>query len=536
MKYSRIKECFGLALPALLPSIVSCYNQFVLKLHSSQRIRGLLLLSLVGLLLTSAPEPTDAVAVIAFRQGDVLAADGMRGQAEEAYLRTTARRPLDPQPWRRLGDLYAAWRRPDDALDAYGQALRRGDDAAALDRSLAQLYATLGDLRRSASLWDDYVRRRPEDRGARLALARTAIQLADWERARAEMERLLAHAAPDPVVHAWLGLLLIGPEPATGLSHLQRASDDPALATALAPVFAAEHHSSTADNKAFRSALLGASFLDLDLTALGQLSEPVPNGRDRMPVEQLKNATATLALRSLLAAVYRDPGYADAYAYLGQAFDQLGWSAWAQNALRYALQLAPQSPVVQTLIGLYWDRHGAPAMARHFYEVAYKQDPDNVALSLEIAATYAAQGQYTAAEVWLLLAVEVAPDDPQVWKTLAHFYLDLGVDVEESGMAAATRLLELAPNDAQAHDLMGWAYFLDQEDALARASLTQALALDPTLASAHYHLGRLNARQGHHAQASRDYYRAARHDTDGQLTAQLERARDELPPEFRDRP
>jgi tetratricopeptide (TPR) repeat protein len=282
--------------------------------------------------------------------------------------------------------------------------------------------------------------------------------------------------------------------------------------------------------------MLGASLLDLDVAPLGQLSEPVPSGLDRVPVEQLKNTTATLALRSLLAAIYRSPGYADAYAYLGQAFDQLGWSSWAQNALRYALQLDPQSPVVQTLTGLYWDRRGAPAMARHFYQVAYQQDPDNVALGLEIAATYAAEGQYTAAEVWLLLAVDVAPDDPQVWKTLAHFYLDLGVDVKESGMAATTRLLELTPNDAQAYDLLGWAYLLTGEDELARDSLTQALTLDPRLASAHYHLGRLNARQGRHAQASRDYYRAANYDAAGQMTAQLERAWEELPPEFRDRP
>lgn len=460
----------------------------------------------------------------------------MHQQAEEAYSCTIARRPLDPQPWRRLGDLYAARRSPDDALGAYGQALRQGDEAADLDRSLAQLYATLGDLRRSASFWDNYLRRRPNDRVARLALAQTAIQLANWQLARAELEHLLAHAPSDPVVHAWLGLLLIGPEPTTGMSHLQRAAEDPALAATLAPVFAAERRSSAANNKAYRSALLGASLLDLDVTALGQISELIPSELDRVPVEQLKNATATLALRSLLAASYRSPGYADAYAYLGQAFDQLGWSSWAQNALHYALQLAPQSPVVQTLIGLYWDRHGAPAIARHFYEVAYRQDPDNVALSLEIAATYAAEGQYTAAEVWLLLAADKAPDDPEVWRALTHFYLDLDIDAEESGMAAAIRLLELVPDDAQAHDLMGWAYFLEKEDALARASLTRALALDPTLASVHYHLGRLNARQGRNVQASRDYYRAAEYDATGQLKAQLERAWEELPPEFRDRP
>jgi tetratricopeptide (TPR) repeat protein len=294
------------------------------------------------------------------------------------------------------------------------------------------------------------------------------------------------------------------------------------------PLLDALRRAAVTDDPAYRSALLGVAFLNLSIPSA--LQDP------QFPKEALVEVTSTLALRSLLAATYRNPAYAEAYAYLGQALDQLGWGGWARASLQTALRLAPQSPVVLMLTGLFWDRRGAPALARHYYEVAFNQDRDNVTLCLEIAATYAAEGEYTAAEVWLLFATEIAPDDPQVWEMLAHFYLDHGIGVEESGLPAATRLLELAPSDARAHDLVGWAFFLEDKDAQAEARLIQALSINPTLASAHYHLGRLYARQGRYAEASEAYRRADDYDIQGQLTTEVDRARQNIPPAYRGRP
>jgi Flp pilus assembly protein TadD len=401
---------------------------------------------------------------------------------------------------------------------------------------LAQLFSSLGDSRLAAHHWTKYLARSPDDRGARMSLVLAVIQLADWSRARAELEQLLTDDPTNTSIHTWLGLLLSGPEPLTGVEHLERANEDPAMVDLLAPVLAVRRLSVAADDPAYRSALLGVALLNLDVSTLQELTELNLGERSIVDENAFTNAITTLALRSLLASVYGNPAYADAYAYLGQALDQLGWSDWAQTSLGYALELAPQSPVVQTLVGLYWDRHGSPAIARKYFEGAYVQDQDNASLCLEIATTYLAEGEYTAAEVWLLYAVEIAPDDARVWEALTQYYVDFGIDVDESGLAAVNRLVELAPNDARAYDLMGRAYFLTREDALARTSLERALDLDPTLASAHYHLGRLNARQGRYAEAVLNFQRAADHDFDGQFTQQLERAREELPQTFRDEP
>ena len=517
---------------------------------SPLKIRFLILLLLAGVLFSLAPEPNDLAALTTLQDKPLTTSNllGTRTQtqsisevrpgrhdAEVVLRRTISRRPLDPQPWRLLGDLYADRGQPDDALDAYGQAISRGNDEAAMDQSLARLYADLGDDRQAHAHWTKYLARRPDDRVARLALVWTDVRLADWRKAIANMEQLLIDHRDDLIAHAWLGLLQIGPNALEGTVHLQRAAEDPELGRLLAPVLAAQSHSASGDNPAYRSALLGVALLDLDVSAL--LYDPAAGpGIEGQPLVEAQQAVTTLALRSLLAATHRSPAYADAYAYLGQALDQLGWSGWARTSLNRALELAPQSPVVQTLLGLYWDRRGASALARHYYETAFLQDQGNLSLCLEISDTYSAEGNYTAAEVWLFYAAEIAPSDAQVWEALARFYLDFGIGVEQSGLTAARRLLTLTPDDARAHDLLGWAHFLAGEYDHARTSLTQALTIDPSLASAHFHLGRLQAHLGYHNEASLAYRRAADADTGQELTTQLERAWMELPETFQDGP
>jgi tetratricopeptide (TPR) repeat protein len=92
-------------------------------------------------------------------------------------------------------------------------------------------------------------------------------------------------------------------------------------------------------------------------------------------------------------------------------------------------------------------------------------------------------------------------------------------------MEATTALLELAPTDAHAHDLRGWALLQSGDYDAAQVSLERALSLDPALASAHYHLGQLWTAQGNHQQAQGAYIRALDLDTTGELVPLIERAK-----------
>jgi Flp pilus assembly protein TadD len=73
----------------------------------------------------------------------------------------------------------------------------------------------------------------------------------------------------------------------------------------------------------------------------------------------------------------------------------------------------------------------------------------------------------------------------------------------------------LAPGDARAHDLLGWALFLADRVTESTSALEQALKLDPHLTSAHYHIGMVYARTGQVEAARRHLQRVVDLDTLG---------------------
>lgn len=458
--------------------------------HKRLVILGLILLVLIGLILALRPKPTDPQAAQALQRGDQLVAESRRTEARAAYQEAARRRPRDPQPWVRLGDLYLEWGQPESARDAYAEALSRGIDRGSVAPGLAQAYAALGLDRAAAQEWRNYLARR-DDRAARLALARAYIRLSEWEAAQAELERLLDQSPDDAEAHVWLGLLWLGPDPERGIPHLQFAAADLAWRPFVAPFLEAERMAVASNDPAYRLTLLGAALTQADEIAL--------------------------ARRVLSAATLLNPTYADAYAYLGQALDRAGLPDQAQAALDHARQLAAESEVALTLTGLFWDRRDTPHLARDYYFAAYERDRRNPTLCLEIAETFVAEGDYLGAEIWLNEAISLAPDDPQIWELVAHFYLDHRLDVEQAGVRSAIQWSLLAPNDPQAHDLLGWAFFLQGQEQAAEGQFLTALKLDPTLTSAYYHLGQLYAHQGRYSQALKAYLRANDHDIGGRL-------------------
>jgi len=193
-----------------------------------------------------------------------------------------------------------------------------------------------------------------------------------------------------------------------------------------------------------------------------------------------------LAARQFERALSCNPDYPDAHAYLGHALDQMGRPDEAWPHLQQAATLAPDSPV----------------------ETAYDLDPTNPATCVEIGQAWAAEGRYVAAEIWLREAVSLQPDDPALWEVLARFYLDHNITTEERGVEATAEWVRLSPDDACAHDLQGWAAFQVGDYDTAESGFLRALSLDPALASAHYHLGRLWAAQGAHQKAQQEFIRA----------------------------
>lgn len=448
--------------------------------HRRARLE-LAIVALGVLLLGLTPYPRAYTA--ALRQAEGHRAAREYSAALEAYQQAAHIDPDAPQPWLGMGQVFLQQRRFKLAATAFGEAGWRRSALAAL-MGLGESYAGRGDWTAAMQAWFHARALAPGEAGVYVALARASLAQGSFDQA----ERLLGQAlARQPsadeaaAAHALLGRLLIDRDPAQAAEHLRQAGD----ADLLAVLDAVEAE----PDPARRPLLLGAAFLQ----------------RGELP----------LAQRAFEQAVALDPAGAEPLAYLGHVLDLAGRTDAAHQALAQALALDPESALAYYFLGLHERQVGNLARAQEALWQALLRDPENAALRAAMAETFEAQGDYPSAEDWYRGAVEVAPDDAEFHLVLAHFYVDHLYHVEQGGIPAAEAALALAPGDARAHDLLGWAYHLAGRPADARRALDAALALDPSLVSAHYHLGSLYVTLGEVGLAQRHLQRAADLDTEG---------------------
>jgi tetratricopeptide (TPR) repeat protein len=471
--------------------------------HLSSVISLTLVLVVVALVLVSrlVVPPARAPVLGLLRQGDAHAARAERTAAVAAYREAIRLRPGDPAAYLRLAQVYLDWGRAGEALAALTQAEQVGAEETTLERLRVVAYVAREDWpavvahgQRLLALTSSETEAAQETRHT---LARAYVALGEWDAARAEYEALVSAYPADSLARERLGVLLLGSDPAA-VRHLFASGTD--LAGQLVTVL---QEPGTAGNPAYVSALLGQVLLEAH--------------------------EWTLAIRQFERALSDNPGYADAHAYLGYALDQVGRSEEARSHLLRAVALAPDSPVSHVFLGLHYDRGGDLVSARAEYEMAYDLDPENPATCVEIGQTWAAERRYVAAEIWLREAISLQPDDPVFWEILVRFYLEHNITGEDRSRDAAAELVRLSPEDARAFDLQGWAALQVAEYDAAESSLLEALFLDPSLASAHYHLGLLRAAQDQHERAREAFIRALDLDTTGALTSLVERALGEIP-------
>ncbi|MGC9334798.1 MAG: tetratricopeptide repeat protein, partial [Anaerolineae bacterium] len=281
--------------------------------------------------------------------------------------------------------------------------------------------------------------------------------------------------------HRLLGRLLAAEDPEAAEQHLLRAGDEDMLAVLQA--------CQAEIDPARRHLLLGAAFLR----------------REDLP----------LARRHLERSVALGPDDSEALAYLGHTLDRLGETTAGRLALEQSIALDPDSTIAQYFLAIHHRQVGNVKKAQAVLWQALLREPANAALQAEMARCFEELGDYPQAEEWYQAAVEAAPEDPGFQLLLAQFYVDHLYRVEEGGVPAAQKAVDMAADEPAVHDVLGWAYVLAGQPVEGEQSLRQALALDPGLVRAHFHLGSLYARSGSRAQASYHIQRAVDLDTTG---------------------
>jgi Flp pilus assembly protein TadD len=456
----------------------------------------LILLALGVLLLGLTPYPW-AVST-AMHQATTHRAAREYGAALAAYRQTAELIPGSPLPWLQMGEVYLLQHRSAPATVAFLEAQRRGGGLeGSCERSVAALlglgesYAMRRDWNGAIQSWLRAQAQAPDDPRVYVGLGRANIGQSQFDQAKHYLTQALElqpSGAEAASAHALLGRLLAGDDPVLAADHLRQAGDQDMLAV-LETVDAET-------DPARRAQLLG--------------------------IAALQRNELTLARHHFERALAQAPSDAEASAYLAHTLDQLGETAAAREWLERAVEQDGDSALVYYFLGTHHRLVENVEAAQAALWQGLLLDPENAALRAEMARAFEDQSDYPNAEEWYAGAVEAAPSEVDFHLMLVGFYVNHLYRVQEAGLPAAQALVELVPDDARAHDLLGWAYHLSGLQTEARQSLLQALSLDPDLVSAHYHLGSLYLFTGQGDRARWHLQRAADLDTGGYYRGRAE--------------
>ena len=135
------------------------------------------------------------------------------------------------------------------------------------------------------------------------------------------------------------------------------------------------------------------------------------------------------------------------------------------------------------------------------YLQAAKSEPSNPAWQAELGNAYIKSGDLVAALAAYQRATELAPNQSTYWRLLAVFCAENGVYLEEVGLPAAQKAVDLAPDDPTALDALGWVYLSSGKYASAEQTLLDVIKRFPDHLPAHIHLAMTYLAQGNRTAA-----------------------------------
>ena len=359
--------------------------------------------------------------------------------ADAAYQKAFHRHELTSDGWVAWGDVNYLRNDPKQATEIWEQGLAQPNPSEKLYSRLAQIYQEEKEYTRAAEYLQRYVSHHPEDASARYRL----------------------------------GLLLTLSDPATSISELISASQldpdfDPAVQTLRSTLNLASLNASPSE----RLVITGRG--------LGLVGE------------------WELALAAFQESAKADENNAEAWAWLAEANQQTVEEnrieqvhETAKEYLDRALSLNPNSSVVHTLRGLYFQRIGNNRDALTEFQAAATLQPDDPALYVSIGESHSKLGDLIRALEAYQYAANLVPEDAGYWRLLAQFCGQNNVNIENVGIPAAQRVVVIAGETADALDLLGWLLSLDSRNVEAERTLLHALELDSQNLSAHFHLAML---------------------------------------------
>lgn len=209
------------------------------------------------------------------------------------------------------------------------------------------------------------------------------------------------------------------------------------------------------------------------------------------------------AIAALQNSLKADPGFALAYAQIGEAYrvksnveQNPRWLVEAEANAKKAVELDNRIPSVYVTLGRMHDLAGKHDLALQEFQHALSIDPRNATAMAGMGRAYELAGRLPDAEAAFQKAADLQPNDWDGHNTLA-MYFDRQGKFQQS-IAEFKRALELAPDNAQVLFNLG-ATYIDSGDPKyfreAESALKRSISINPSF-PAYANLGALYDREG----------------------------------------
>jgi tetratricopeptide (TPR) repeat protein len=368
---------------------------------------------------------------------------------------------------------------------------------------LANAYRQQGDLGSSVETMLKIAKKRGLDAGLAEEIASLFLAMDDHASAVQTWKELLGAEPDNPRANYQVGLLLAAMDPESALPYLEKAARlSPGLSDTAEVLYQAIGSAGISSDRAYQLVIAGRS-----LAAAREWG---------------------LATDAFRQATVLNPGYAEAWAFLGEALQHAPAAETPDGQaglreLQKADALDPGSLAAHTLLALFHQRNGDSEAALMEIERSLEISPNSPVLVSQRASLLASSGKLDEAFAEYEHAASLALHDPAYLRQVVVFSLAYNYKVDQTALPLADQLLTQAPDSAVDLDLMAQVLIQMGDLESAENFLSRALQFDPGCASAYLHLGLISILHEDPENASEFLQAAIRLDPDGTIAEQARR-------------
>jgi tetratricopeptide (TPR) repeat protein len=365
-----------------------------------------------------------------------------------------------------IGQIQASRDRPEEAIAAYKEAIKRESQPVAADAALATLSLRTGAYDQAATYSQQALAIMPGNPGLRVLQVRVLLAQGKTAQAKDEIASLQKAYPNSPIV-----INLLAGQQLTG-QQMEAARASYAKAAALAP-----------NNL---EALAGLVRIDLatgrNQEALARVEAGLKGGKPTGEFLMLAGRTYAAAgnlpkaEEMLRRAIEAQPARLEAYGMLGSLYVAEHRLADAEDQFRRVTTENPRSEAAGTMLGMILEAEKKVPDAEKQYKAVLAADGQAAVAANNLAWIYVSGNRNLDEALQLAqTAVRRLPDEPHVNDTLGWIYYRKNMASE------AVRYLEASvksdPNDPATHYHLGMAYVGAGDLTKGRESLRQALAM-----------------------------------------------------------